>query len=445
MGNNIDILYQNHFDRLKDFYSNLIKENKIDGIVIHSGIAEEYFDDDQPKPFRAYGNFKHWIPYNESDSFLLIKPDETPVLYYHIYNDFWYEPKSSLESYWTDYFTLKVINNTEDIFKSINKPENTVYLGSEVELVKIFGIKDKNINPDRITLPIKYFRRIKDEYEVYCTNKATEIAYKGHKKALELFHQGFSEFDIHMGYLKACGLFEYETPYPNIIAINNKSSFLHYDTKRVNKPDDYYSFLIDAGAVYESYTSDVTRTHVSKVHQHSVFHDLILRIESVQKNIISSIKIGLSFIELHELTHRLLAEVLADFKIVNLSSDEIFNKGISRYFLPHGLGHLMGVQVHDVGGYIKNKDGEYLYPPKEYEFLRLTQRIEDGHLFTIEPGIYFNDKLMGMLNDNYPNESNRIDWNLINELKKFGGIRIEDNVFVKKDSILNITRSVFDF
>jgi Xaa-Pro dipeptidase len=358
--------------------------------------------------------------------------------------DFWYEPDSVLDQYWTNAFDVIRTNDDYDLLKNLKNPERFVYLGSEEELAREYNIKKANINPNHIMTSLKFFRRIKDEYEVHCTEEATKVAYRGHKRARECFYDGFSEFDIHNEYLKASRLLEYDTPYPNIIALNEKSSYLHYDAKRRNKPDTYLSFLIDAGGTYESYTSDVTRTYVSKDKEKTIFGDLIKRMETLQKNVIQVIKNGLSYLELHAFAHKLVSTVLADFDIVNLSPDEIYDRDISSYFLPHGLGHLIGVQVHDVGGYLLSEDGEQQEPPEKWKFLRLTQYIEEGHLFTIEPGLYFNDKLMKSLKQNHSNISSNINWDLINQMKQYGGIRIEDNIYVKKNSIYNITRTIFD-
>ncbi|MEO8549921.1 MAG: M24 family metallopeptidase, partial [Kofleriaceae bacterium] len=100
-----------------------------------------------------------------------------------------------------------------------------------------------------------------------------------------------------------------------------------------------------------------------------------------------------------------------------------------------GLGHSLGVCVHDVG--------MKLVPPRsENKFLRNTSTIEVGQVFTIEPGLYFIDGLLAPLREVAP-LAGLLDWGAIDELRPFGGIRIEDNVVVRADGVRNLTREAF--
>lgn len=438
--------YKNHLESLKAFYYLLINQYKINGIILHSGTQQYYFHDDSEVYFKSFPHFNHWIPYHKPDSFLLIEPNKKVRLFYKKFDDFWYEPKESLQDFWIDHFELIPYKNFDDLFKSdlIGSYEDFVYLGSNIKLAEEKGFEDKYINPDNIINELNYYRRIKDEYELLCTIEATKIAINGHKKAMESFYNGKDEFNINLQYLKATYQTENNTPYPNVIAINNKSSILHYEGRRINIPEKKYSFLIDAGASYLGYASDITRTYLAKEFSNSLFFELIKKFDELQLKIINNISIGKSFIKLHELTHRLVSEVLYEFNIIKLKADDIFDLNISSIFFPHGLGHLLGLQVHDIGGHYKNKNGDLLKAPEKYPFLRLTQNIEEGHLFTIEPGLYFIKSLLKKLKENHKISSS-VNWKLIKELEPFGGIRIEDNIYVKKNSIYNLTRTYFKY
>ena len=115
---------------------------------------------------------------------------------------------------------------------------------------------------------------------------------------------------------------------------------------------------------------------------------------------------------------------------------------LARFFFPHGLGHPLGLQVHDVGARFDDELGNQKLPPTEFPNLRCTKTLEDGNVVTIEPGLYFIDILLEELKkDPLRNE---INWEKVEALKKFGGIRIEDDIWVKHEGPKNLTRLAFD-
>ena len=95
--------------------------------------------------------------------------------------------------------------------------------------------------------------------------------------------------------------------------------------------------------------------------------------------------------------------------------------------------------MHDVGGQQINADGEQKAPPENYPSLRMTRPIEERMVFTIEPGLYFIDSLLAKLKAH----GDCVNWDLINALRPFGGIRIEDNVLVTESGCENLTRAAF--
>jgi Xaa-Pro dipeptidase len=136
-----------------------------------------------------------------------------------------------------------------------------------------------------------------------------------------------------------------------------------------------------------------------------------------------------------------LAEILSNFNIVSLDAEAQLDTSIISTFFPHGLGHLLGLQVHDIGGRQQSLDGTTKEPPANSPALRLTRTLGTDMVITIEPGLYFIDSLLTTLakSDN----SQYINWDLVNELKPYGGIRIEDNVLVTESGSENFTRDAF--
>jgi Xaa-Pro dipeptidase len=113
---------------------------------------------------------------------------------------------------------------------------------------------------------------------------------------------------------------------------------------------------------------------------------------------------------------------------------------LSRVFYPHGLGHFLGLQVHDVAGLVDN-DGAPLPRPEGYPALRLTRVLEPGNVLTIEPGLYFIDVLLREWRES--GDASMIDWDRVDQLKPFGGIRIEDDVLVTEAGNEDLTRAAF--
>ena len=124
--------------------------------------------------------------------------------------------------------------------------------------------------------------------------------------------------------------------------------------------------------------------------------------------------------------------------ILRATPEEAVEKGLSRAFFPHGLGHHLGIQVHDVAGKQGAPDGTPAPPPMQHPTLRTTRTIEADQVFTVEPGLYFIPMLLRPFRENEHQAS--FNWTLIDELTPCGGIRIEDNLLVTASGHRNLTR-----
>ncbi len=128
--------------------------------------------------------------------------------------------------------------------------------------------------------------------------------------------------------------------------------------------------------------------------------------------------------------------------MIKASADEAVETALTSVFYPHGIGHLLGLQVHDVGGRQRDASGGEIERPYNHPFLRLTRKLEDGCVVTVEPGFYFIDQLLGEAKQK-PIGS-KINWTRVEQLKPFGGIRIEDNVVARVGAQENLTRMAFN-
>ena len=260
----------------------------------------------------------------------------------------------------------------------------------------------------------------------------------GHAAAEAAFRDGMSEFDIHRAYCKAVSHTDPELPYGNIVGLNEHGAVLHYTDFDRQPPTESRSFLIDAGASVHGYASDITRTYSNGDER---FQALIDRMESMQQEIVSQVRVGVDYRDLHIGTHKMLASVLVDAELAIGDPDTLLETGVTSAFFPHGLGHLLGIQVHDVGGFMENESGTTIDPPSGHPYLRLTRELEENMVLTIEPGLYAIDMLLENLRGT-PAESH-VNWNTVDWLRPFGGIRIEDNVRVLINDRENLTRDAF--
>ena len=202
-------------------------------------------------------------------------------------------------------------------------------------------------------------------------------------------------------------------------------------------PAEARSLLIDAGADASGYAADVTRTWTEPS---SPFAPLIASLEQLQQTLCAEVRAGIDFVALNERAHELLAGVLSAHQLIKCSSQEAYESGLTRTFLPHGLGHLLGLQVHDAGGRQRDADGAIRNPPAAHPFLRLTRTLEPGFVLTIEPGIYFIPSLLDKLSGDL---RRKLNWVAVEQFLAYGGIRIEDNVVVQKNGHRNLTREAF--
>ncbi len=313
------------------------------------------------------------------------------------------------------------------------------YLGSAAPRALSLGLTAENINPQPVLDFLHFHRAYKTEYELACMREAQKTAVIGHRAAREAFLSGMSEFDINIAYLSATGHRDIDVPYGNIIALNEHSAVLHYTKLENRPPDDVRSFLIDAGTEYQGYAADLTRTYAAQ--KDSEFAELVAAMNTEQLALIDTIEAGVNYIDYHIQMHGRIAKLLKTYDIVTgLSEEAMVKEGVTGPFLPHGLGHPLGLQVHDVAGFMQDDSGTHLAPPALYPYLRCTRIMQPGMVMTIEPGLYFIESLLapwrnGPFGDNF-------NWQRIGMFKTYGGIRIEDNIVIKDKQTENMTRDL---
>jgi Xaa-Pro dipeptidase len=309
------------------------------------------------------------------------------------------------------------------------------FVGEDLARAARWGFAADAINPAGLLGALDALRTKKSDYEKACLAEANRRAALGHGRVREAFFEGdHSELDLHLLYLRATAQDDPETPYKNIVALGEHAAVLHH-VHYGRRATGASSLLLDAGACFRGYASDVTRTWV-KGHGAiaDAFSHLVAGVERLQQATCAAVAVGERYEALHDHSHRLLAGVLREVGVVRDATDaELVESGVTRLFLPHGLGHSLGLQCHDVGCALEK-------PRADNPFLRNTSVIEPDQCFTIEPGCYFIPEKLDALRSSPL--SGRVDWKLVGELGKLGGVRIEDDVIVQEKGIANLTRKV---
>ncbi len=430
-------LYQQHIETLQTRTRHALEREGLDGLVIHSGQSKRLFLDDNNYPFKVNPQFKAWVPVVDNPNcWLVVNGVDKPKLVFYRPDDFWHKVPPEQTGYWTEFVDIHYLKQANAVEKLLPYDKSRhAYVGEYIDVAGALGFS--NVNPDRALHYLHYHRAYKTDYELYCMRQANSTAAAGHKAAKRAFDEKQSELDIHLAYCKAAKTAEHELPYSSIVALNNHGAILHYMHCETAAPNQHLSFLIDAGANFNGYAADITRTYSESSNE---FSGLITALDRVTLSLADALKPGVPYGDLHFLAHEGIAQILQDAGIVNLDAADIVEKGITRTFFPHGIGHFLGLQVHDVGGLIADDRGTPKLAPSEHPFLRCTRVVEAKQVFTIEPGLYFINSLLNELKTTQNGQF--INWKKVQELAAFGGIRIEDNIIVHRDRNENMTRDV---
>ncbi len=418
----------------------LFEENQ-DGVIYLRGAEILYrYGTDYEYPFRQESNFWYLTGVDEPDyhtvldlksgDFHLFMPKRDAQ--YAVWHGRIKTVNEVQETYHPDH--LHYQNELLTVLNELN-PE-TIYCLDEEQAEFLEDLsRDFRVDTETLTDAITYCRSIKTDGELEKMRRAAEVNNRAHLEIMKAIKPGMNEyetkaiFDYHQ---KKHGLLQ--PAYSGIHAGGVNSAILHYtgNNEVINDGDLY---LIDAGYEFEGYASDVTRTYPVNGRfsgDQAAIYQVVL---NTMNKTIEMIKPGMSMEELHLAASRIILHGLKDIGIVKGEVDVMMEKNIFALFFPHGLGHFLGLDTHDVGGYPK---GVERIDRPGIRFLRVRRELQPGMVITIEPGIYFIPALLkpALLN---AEQAAFLNTDKIESLYNFGGIRIEDNLIITENGYENLT------
>ncbi|MCD4723594.1 MAG: aminopeptidase P family protein [Bacteroidales bacterium] len=277
-------------------------------------------------------------------------------------------------------------------------------------------------------------RSIKDEGEIIEIEKAVDVAYLMHTTSMKMAMPGVVEQEI-AGAVEGISL-SYGGPvsFPVILSVDGQTLHNHHHGNVLQLGR---MMVTDAGSESSlHYASDITRTvpvgGKFSARQKEIY-EIVLKANMVT---IEAIKPGVYYKDIHLLAARTIAEGLKELGIMKGDTGEIVRQGAHALFFPHGLGHMMGLDVHDMEALGENYVGydETIQRSEQFglAFLRLARKLEPGFVLTDEPGVYFIPALIDMWRSE-GKFTEFINYDKAETYKDFGGIRIEDDILVTDD------------
>jgi Xaa-Pro aminopeptidase len=278
-------------------------------------------------------------------------------------------------------------------------------------------------------------RRSKDEFELDRMSVAVETTKAGHDAARNFIRPGVTERQIQIEMEAAFFRAGADRPgYGSIVGTGPNSVVFHFTpSQRAVSSDDVV--LIDAGAEVDGYVADVTRTYPAdgkfSSRQQNIY-DVLL---DAQRKACDRCRVGVEWLDFHTLCALDLAAGLSQLGIFKVGGEQAVESEAFALFMPHGIGHMVGLGVRDASGAAPGRIGESKAAGVR---VRCDLPLEKGFIMTVEPGIYF---IPALLNDPARREkfANEIDWQVVDSYLDFGGMRIEDNVLVTDGDPVNLT------
>ncbi|KAJ5146972.1 hypothetical protein N7526_000324 [Penicillium atrosanguineum] len=401
-------------------------------------------DSDQARPFRQRRYFYYLSGVDEPDCALtydvgldkltLFVPD------FDLHRAIWMGPTLDREEAQDRYDVDRV-----QYYSSL-QPELKVWLSERVPNSLLYMVHDSEkpeglpqelpLDSEQLLPAMDAARGVKDNYEIRMIRQANKVSALAHRSILERISRMKNESEIEGLFLDTCISHGARNQAYQIIAASGpNAAVLHYDRNNESlhkKP----LVCLDAGAEWNCYASDVTRTFpLTGQWPNQYTKDIYHLVERMQEECIKRIRRGTRFLSLHDLAHEIAIDGLLKLGVLK---DDI---------LPHGLGHHVGLEVHDVSESEITALHPYLdqsqYGPVLNQSISRSPctlsapLLEEGMIVTVEPGIYFSP--LALANARKQPFARYIDFDIAHKYVSIGGVRIEDDILVTADGYENLT------
>jgi Xaa-Pro aminopeptidase len=331
-----------------------------------------------------------------------------------------------------DFVNSALKNGRKVHFLPPYRGETTITLS---ELLNIKPSQVKANSSEELIKAVVKLKEIKDDYEIAEIEKAVDIAYLMHTTAMKMAKPGIREQEI-AGTIEGISLaLGGPVSFPIILSMNGQTLHNHYHG---NILEEGRMMVCDAGSeTQEHYSSDLTRTTPVGGKFNSRQKEIYEIVLDANIKAIEAVKPGVLYRDVHFIAARTIVEGLKAAGLMKGNVEEAVAVGAHTLFMPHGLGHMMGMDVHDMEGLGEDFVGydETVKRSKEFgtAYLRLAKALKPGYVLTVEPGIYFIPALI----DKFKSENkfnDFVNYDKVEKYKDFGGIRIEDDVLVTEKS-----------
>jgi len=425
----------------------LLRDDVNTGLILILGNNESPMNyPANPYPFRQDSNFLYFFGIDKPGFTGLIDVDENKDFLFGedftIGDIIWMGPQPIVREL-ADGVGIK---NTGNLSQLKEKIDDAIFKGRKIRflppyraensfeierLLGILNIKIKNYASKELIKAVISQRSVKSKEEIAEIEKALDISYEMYMAVMNTAKPGKYEREL-VGEIEGIiSSFGSHYSFPTILTINGETLHNHFHGNKLTKNR---LLIIDSGAESpEHYASDITRTLPVGGKFTSEQKDIYEIVLESQVCAIEAIKPGEKYKDIHLKVAEIIAQGMKDLGLMKGNIEDAVEKGAHALFFPHGLGHMMGLDVHDMEdlgedlvGYddtVKRSDQFGL------AYLRLAKRLKPDFVFTVEPGIYFIPALI----DQWSSEKRYkeyIDYSKVEKFKGFGGIRIEDDVVV---------------
>ncbi|KAF2276863.1 uncharacterized protein EI97DRAFT_433093 [Westerdykella ornata] len=433
-------------------------------LILHGEIARNNKYSDMPAPFRQNRYFYYLTGCNETDCHVTYDIEQDSLSLYIPKVDtsriIWYGRGSTipeaLDKYDVDYVhhNERLQHHTDRYLRDY---PGVLYLLDPKECSQIIRPDDKRCDVQSLLPAMNRARVIKDQHEIDLIRKANKISSQAHVEVLANIRKFTNEAQVEGRFLDVCvSNHARKQAYDIIAGSGPNAGTLHYDA---NNEDfgDRLLMCLDAGCEWQNYASDITRTFPLTGKWTKEGRAIYGLVERMQSYCIEKLRPGVRYLDLHIQAHQIAIEGLLKLGILhNGTPEEIYKAGTSRAFFPHGLGHHIGLEVHDVGHSelmsglsTAEKEVPSLFP-QDYHlsvydpalcFAPATPRsgpLQEGMVLTVEPGIYFSAYAL-KLYSKHPVHRKYINVPVLKKYMSVGGVRIEDDILITRDGHENLT------